>query len=74
VEEITINITTCQETGMMVASWDDPSGAGGLTAQAENLSELEANLREAIELHFEPDHVPTRIRLHFADDPVLAAA
>jgi predicted RNase H-like HicB family nuclease len=42
---------------MLVASWDDPSGLGGLTTQAESLGELEANLREAVEVHFEPqDH------------------
>lgn len=59
---------------MMVASWDDPRGFGGLTTQAENLSALESNLREAIELHFEPEDLPKLIRLHFADDPVFAAA
>ena len=59
---------------MMVASWDDPSGLGGLTTQAENLAALESNLREAVELHFEPNELPKLIRLHFADNPVLVAA
>jgi predicted RNase H-like HicB family nuclease len=74
VEQITISVVTCAETGALVASWDDPQGSGGLTTQAETLSELESNIREAISVHFEPDEIPKRIRLHFVDDPVLAAA
>jgi predicted RNase H-like HicB family nuclease len=74
VEEIVINISMCDETGTLVASWDDPRGFGGLTTQAEKLSELENNIREAIAVHFEPDDLPKQVRLHFVDDPVLAAA
>jgi predicted RNase H-like HicB family nuclease len=59
---------------MLIASWDDPAGRGGLTTQAETLGGLEANLREAIEVHFDAEEMPGRVRLHFADDPVLAAA
>ncbi len=72
--EITVTITSCPDTGTMVASWDDPSGLGGITTQAENLSTLETNLREAVELHFDPEDLPKLIRIHFADDPVLIAA
>lgn len=74
VEGITISISTCAETGTFVASWDDPRGFGGLTTQAENLSELERNIWEAVSVHFEPDDLPKHVRLHFVDDPVLAAA
>jgi predicted RNase H-like HicB family nuclease len=74
VDQITIMVDTCGETGALVASWDDPSGAGGLTTQAETLSELEINIREAISAYFEPNNTPKQIRLHFVDDPVLAAA
>ncbi len=74
VEGITVTISTCGETGTLVASWDDPRGFGGLTTQAEKLSELERNIREAIAVHFEPDDIPKQVRLHFVDDPVLAAA
>lgn len=72
--EITITITSCKDTGLLVASWDDPRGHGGLTTQAETIGELEANIREAIDVHFDPDERPERVRLHFADDPVLVAA
>jgi len=55
------------------AHWDDPQ-RGGLTTQAERLSDLETSIREAVEVHFEPSELPGRIRLHFENDPVLAAA
>ena len=74
VEEITISIGTCRDTGMLIASWDDPTGLGGLTTQADNLTDLEANLREAVAVHFDPEELPKLVRLHFIDDPVLAAA
>jgi hypothetical protein len=74
VDEIVITISRCGETGTLVALWDDPRGFGGLTTQAENLSHLENNIREAIAAHFEPGELPRQVRLHFVDDPVLAAA
>jgi len=74
VEEIVLNISRCAETGALVASWDDPSGFGGLTTQAYKLSELEENILDAIAVHFDPEELPSRVRLHFVDDPVLAAA
>jgi predicted RNase H-like HicB family nuclease len=74
VEEIVMTISRCDETGALVASWDDPRGFGGLTTQAEKLSDLENSIREAIAVHFEPGELPRQVRLHFVDDPVLAAA
>lgn len=72
-EDITITVSCCEDTGVLVAHWDDPQG-GGLTTQAERLSDLEANIREAIEVHFDGSGSPIRVRLHFENDPVLAAA
>jgi hypothetical protein len=46
----------------------------GLTTEADRLSDLERNIREAVALHFEPGEQPKHLRLHFVDDPVLAAA
>ena len=74
VDEITISISTCEDTGLLVASWDDPGGCGGITTQAERLGDLERNIREAVAVHFEPGELPRHLRLHFVDDPVLAAA
>jgi hypothetical protein len=74
VDEITISISTCGDTGILVASWDDPDGFGGITTQAERFGDLERNIREAVAVHFEPGELPKHLRLHFVDDPVLAAA
>jgi hypothetical protein len=59
---------------------DDPSG--GYTARALGQSiftegntwdELAANVREAVEVHFDkPEDMPKMIRLHYVRDEVLA--
>jgi predicted RNase H-like HicB family nuclease len=74
VDGITISISVCTESGSLVALWDDPAGVGGLTTQGETLAELEDNVREAVAVHFEAGDAPKTVRLHFVDDPVLAAA
>ncbi len=73
-ESITIAIINCAETGTLIASWSDSSGLGGLTTQAVHLRELEANILEAIEVHFDPEEQPKRVFLHFEQDLLLAAA
>jgi predicted RNase H-like HicB family nuclease len=47
----TIKVEQDEETGVFVASWDDPSG-GGITTQADTLEELDGAVREAIRCHF----------------------
>lgn len=37
----------------VIESWDDPAGHDVLTTQADTLGELECNIREAIEVHFD---------------------
>jgi len=60
VDRITINVETCADSGTLVASWDDPRG-GGLTTQANNLSDLEKNIREAVEVYFDAEEMPRQI-------------
>ena len=62
-----------EEDGSYFAAWDDPAG-GGITTVGETLAELQANVREAVECHFEPDQRPARVMLHFARDMELVAA
>ncbi len=71
VDEVTISISTCEETRVLVASWNDPRGFGGITTQAERLGDLERNIREAVAVHFEPGGLPTHLRIHFLDDRFL---
>ncbi len=72
-ESITIAVKNCKETGILIASWNDPNGLGGLTTQAHHLPGLEANILEAIEVHFDPEEQPKRIFLPFEQDLLLAA-
>ncbi len=55
---------------------------GGFTAKAlgesiftegDTIVEIRANIREAVDCHFEPENKPKVIRLHFVSEEVLAA-
>jgi predicted RNase H-like HicB family nuclease len=71
--EITFNVSPCEDSGVLVASWDAPEG-GGITTQGGSMDELRANVREAVACHFEEGKAPARIRLHFAGDVLLQSA
>jgi predicted RNase H-like HicB family nuclease len=63
-KEITFLVEPCEETGMLVASWDDPGGQGGIVTQGRDLHDLEEMVRDAVHCHFEGAEVPEKIRLH----------
>lgn len=69
--EITFNVERCAESGMLTASWDEPTGAGGITTQGQDLTELQEMVKDAVLCHFEEGKAPDAIRFHFVDDPVL---
>jgi len=69
---IVFNVTACHETGGYVARWDDKPGHGGITTQGETLSELEEMIADAVSGYFEAPNRPQKVKLHFAEDPVLA--
>ena len=55
---------------------------GGYTARAlgksiftegDDLENLRANIRDAVDCHFEPEEKPKMIRLHFVSEEVIAA-
>jgi predicted RNase H-like HicB family nuclease len=72
-EEITFTVSPCEETGILVASWDAPGG-GGISTQGVSVEELHTNIRDAIACHFEDGKAPVRVRLHFAGDVILQPA
>jgi hypothetical protein len=72
VTEITFNVERCAETGVLVASWDEPNHRGGITTQGRDLRELQDMVKEAVTCHFDSQPAPHTIRLHFLSDPVLA--
>lgn len=69
-DEITLQVQPDEESGWLVAWWDDPSG-GGITTQGRDLSDLQRQITEAVAVHFDERTSPQRIRLHFVHDPVL---
>jgi hypothetical protein len=71
VDEIVFQIETCEESGVLVASWDAPAGQGGITTQGRDLRELQDQVTDAVRCHFDAKDVPRKIRFHFIGDPVL---
>ena len=46
--EIFFKVERDEESSVLVASWDEPGGNGGITTQGHDLSELQAMVREAV--------------------------
>lgn len=73
-EEITLQVLRDEDSGWLVASWDAPGQAGGITTQGEDLRDLQQQVTEAVAAYFEDGEAPQRIRLHFVSDPILVQA
>ena len=71
--ELVLTIRPCPSTGGFVARWDDPAG-GGICTQGDTLAELQTMLTDAVRGYFDGAALPSAVRLHFAQDPVLAVA
>lgn len=72
VKEIKFIIEPCDEMGGFVARWNDVPGKGGITTQGDSFAELDAMIADAVNGYFEPGERPERVRLHFAQDPIVA--
>jgi hypothetical protein len=70
-DEITFQVQRDEDSGWLVASWDDPAGAGGITTQAQYLRDLQEQITDAVSVHFDEGEAPRRIRMHFVSDPIL---
>ncbi len=73
-EEITLQVQRDEQSGWLVAWWDDPEGTGGITTQGEDLRDLQQQITEAVAVHFDKESSPRRIRIHFVSDPILVQA
>ena len=73
VEILAFNIERDEDAGVFVASWDDPAG-GGITTQAETLSELAEAIKESVRCHFTGRPAPREVTLHFENDPIVQLA
>ena len=74
--EITFVVERDEDSSLLVASWDDPSGRGGITTQGEDLRELQDMVKDAATGYFRAAGVPVpnRVKLLFVADPELALA
>jgi predicted RNase H-like HicB family nuclease len=74
--EIVFKVERDEEGACFVASWDAPSGKGGITTQGEDLRELQEMILDATAAYFQTAGVPppNHVRLHFVTDPELALA
>jgi hypothetical protein len=72
-QEITLTFERDEESEMLVASWDDHTGKGGITTQGADLKELQEMASEASALPLRRGRErPGKVRPHFVTDPVLA--
>ena len=71
--EIVFTVSPCEDSGLLVASWDAPE-SGGITTQADGIEQLRANIREAMACHFDDGETTVRVRLHFAGEVLLQPA
>ncbi|MCU1232699.1 MAG: hypothetical protein JWP63_666 [Candidatus Solibacter sp.] len=51
-EEITFQVQRDEDSGWLVASWDDLTGSGGITTQGEDLRDLQ-QITDAVAVHFD---------------------
>jgi predicted RNase H-like HicB family nuclease len=61
-EEITLQVQRDEDSGWLVASWDDPAG-GGITTQGEDLRDLQQQITDAVSVHFDEAETLGRIRI-----------
>jgi predicted RNase H-like HicB family nuclease len=60
--EMPFTVSPCEESGLLIASWDAPEG-GGITTQGASVEELHANIREAMACHFDEASTPLLRRI-----------
>jgi hypothetical protein len=67
VDEITPQVERDEDSGWLVASWDAPNGAGGITTQGQDLRDLQQQVTEAVAAYLMKALFPaTRCRFRFA--------
>ena len=62
-EDITLTVEKDEDSDALVASWDDPSGTGGIVTQGADLKELQEMVADAVRCHFDEADRPARVRL-----------
>ncbi len=73
IEKITFTVAEEEDGDGYFAFWDDPVG-GGITTTGETLTELEANIADAVQCHFGADQAPQKVKIQFASAKTLQLA
>ncbi|MEI8135200.1 MAG: 2-oxoisovalerate dehydrogenase [bacterium] len=66
--EITFIVEDAIEGGYTAHALDE-----AIVTEADTMDELHEMVRDAVDVHFEPDEKPKIIHLHFVRDEVIAA-
>jgi hypothetical protein len=61
-DEMIFQVETCEDSGFLVASWDAPTGHGGITTQGRNFREIQEQVADAVQCHFGWKSAPRKIR------------
>ena len=67
--ELTFTVSPCEETGVLIASWDAPGG-GGIATQDASVEELNASIRKVLVCHFEEGETPERSVVRQGSQPM----
>jgi len=74
-QEITFTVERDEEAACFVASWDDPSGKGGITTEGADLRQLQEMILDAATGYFQAAGVPAaKPRLLIPGNPHQRAA
>jgi predicted RNase H-like HicB family nuclease len=57
-DEITFQVLNDEDSGWLVASWDAPDRSGGISTQGRDLKDLQQQVGEAVEAHFDDGQAP----------------
>jgi hypothetical protein len=57
-KEITFQAFNDEDSDWLVASWDAPDRSGGITTQGHDLQDIQQQVSEAVEAHFDEGQAP----------------
>lgn len=67
IAEIIFVVEEAEEGGYVARALGTP-----IFTEGDDTQQLEANVRDAVQCHFDDDNRPTMIRLHFVRDQLIA--
>ena len=65
VDEIVFQVEVSADSGILVASWDAPSGNGGITTQGQDLRELQDQVEDAVRCHLDQRKMDVTLQIRY---------